>query len=312
MTNQNVVPCGIGLPQVFQDGPVDMRLVGDFATRAEGLGYHSLWVQERIVGGLSSLEPLNLLSYVAAITQSIRLGTAVIIATTRNPVLLAKEFSTIDNLSNGRLIVGTALGGRPNQYHLYGAPSERRVRHFVESLQVMKALWEQPKASFDGQFWKLNGETMEPKPVQKPHPPVWFGARHPAGLRRATRHGDGWMGAGSTTTEQFKEHVKIIRESLAELGRDPATFDISKRVYVALDDDEVRAERRLREWFGLHYGNADLGSQVSVWGSASKCVEGLMEAVEGGAEILMLNSAFDHMEHLEAFQQEIIPQLRLP
>ena len=123
------------------------------------------------------------------------------------------------------------------------------------------------------------------------------------------RRGNGWMGAGSTTTEQFKEHVQIIEESLAETGRDAASFDISKRAYVAIDDNEARAERRLREWFGQHYGSADMGPAVSTWGSVSKCVDGLMEIVESGAEMLMLNHVFDHMEHLETLHGKVIPQL---
>ena len=186
------------------------------------------------------------------------------------------------------------------------------MRHFVESLEVMKALWQQPRASYNGHFWKLNGESMEPKPIQKPHPPIWFGGRHPDALRRAVLYADGWMGAGGTSTEQFKQHVAIIRESLEASGRDPSTFSISKRVYIALDDDEVRAEGRLREWVNRYYGSADLASQVSVWGSASRCIEGLADVVEGGAQMLMLNPVFEHMEHLEALRQEVVPHLRAP
>ena len=309
MPERSGVPCGIAIPQVFPDGRVDMEMVREYARSAERLGYHSLWVQEQIIGDTPSLEPVTLLCYAAACTQSIRLGTAVIITTTRNPVLLAKEFATLDHLCNGRLIIGLALGGRRRQYPLLGAPSERRVRHFVESLQVMKALWTQPRASYQGHFWKLNGEAMEPKPLQKPHPRLWFGGRHPDSLRRAVRYGDGWVGAGSTTTEQFKGHVEIIRQGLEASGRDPMAFPISKRVYVALDSDESRAERRLREWFGQRYGSADMASSVSVWGSAGRCVEGLAEVVESGAQMLMLNPVFDHMEHLEALSEEVIPHL---
>ena len=294
------VQCGIAIPQVFHDGPVDMGLVRSYVKRAEELGYDSLWVQEQIIGGPASLEPLSLLSYVAGVTQRIRLGTAVIVATTRNPVLLAKELSTIDQMSEGRLIVGIALGG----------PADRRVRHFEESVAVMKALWAQPRASFDGEFWKLNGEAMEPRPVQKPHPPLWFGGRHDAGLRRAARLADGWMGAGSTTTEEFKRHVGVLRDAIESRGRNASTFPISKRVYIALDDDEARAEGRLREWFGRRYGNADLGPRVSVWGDAQRCAGGLQEIVDGGAEMLMLNPMFDHMEHLEALHTDVVPKVR--
>lgn len=311
MTGQRNVPCGIAIPQVFPDGQVDMDMVRDYAMRAEALGYHSLWVQEQLIGGPASLEPVSLLCYVSAITRSIRLGTAVVIITTRNPVLLTKEFSSLDVMSNGRLIIGIALGGRPAHYPLLGAPAELRVRHFVEGLQVMKALWEQPRASFTGHFWTLRGEAMEPKPVQKPHPPVWFGGRHRDALRRAARYADGWMGAGSTSTAQFRGHVQVVREALNASGRDPAAFTIAKRVYVALDQDEARAERRLREWFGQRYGNADMASQVSVWGGVERCVDGLMDVVTSGARMLLLNPIFDHMEHLEGLHRDVIPHLRL-
>ena len=310
MTDATLVPCGIAIPQVFTDGATDMGLIERYVRRAEEIGYHSLWVQEQILGSSPSLEPINLLSYVAAVTRTIPLGTAVIIITTRNPVILAKELSTLDVLCNGRLIIGLALGGRPGHYPLLSAPTERRVRHFVESLEVMEALWQEPRASYDGDFWQLDGEAMGPKPIQQPHPPIWFGGRNPDGLRRAVRRGQGWMGAGSTTTEQFKEHVGVLRESLDASGQDPGSFAISKRVYIALDDDEDRAEDRLRQWFGARYGNVDLASRVSVWGGEARCIDGLHAIVDAGAGMLLLNPVFDHMEHLEALHDRIVPQLR--
>jgi probable F420-dependent oxidoreductase len=311
MVDETSVPCGIAVPQVFPDGPIDMGLVHRFAARAEALGYHSLWVQERLLGGAPTLEPIGLLNHVSAVTNTIRLGTAVVIVSTRNPVLLAKELGSLDQMSGGRLIAGLALGGQPRQYPLLGGPSERRVSHFVESLELMTALWSQPEVTFHGEFWTLDRERMEPRPVQQPHPPVWFGGRHPDALRRATRYGDGWMGAGSTTTEQFVGHVRTIREALDTRGRDPESFAISKRVYIALDDDEVRAERRLAEWFGRQYGDAGMASRVSVWGGVDRCVEGLSEVIEGGAEMLMLNPVFDHLEHLQALNAEVVPRLSL-
>ena len=309
MTSDNIVPCGIAIPQVFPDGVVDMAVVRAFVARAEELGYHSLWVQEQIFGVTPVLEPVALLSYVASVTRDIKIGTAVIIVTTRNPILLAKQLATLDAMSGGRLIAGIALGGRPGDHQPLGGPSSRRVRHFLESLRVMKALWSEDEVDFDGHFWRLKGATLAPRPVQQPLP-VWFGGRHPDGLRRAADHGDGWMGAGSTTTAQFAEHVELLRRRMDETGRDPATFPVSKRVYVAVDDDEARAERRLREWFAARYGRADLGSQVSIWGSAAQCVEGLQRVVDLGAQMLMLNQVFDHMEQLELLAEHVVPNLR--
>ena len=306
------VPLAIAVPQAFPDEEVDVGMIRSFASRAEELGYDSLWVVEQLVGSIPTPEPLTLLTYLAAVTERIRLGSAVIIATTRNPAMLAKQLSTLDVLSGGRLTVGTALGGRPWTYPLFGGPSERRVRHFVESIGVMKALWTQERAVFDGELWKLEGVPMSPKPLQKPHPPLWFGGRHPTGLRRVARMADGFMGAGSTTTSQFREHVQIVRRELDRRGRDPARFPISKRVYIAIDDDADRAEARLREWFGMWYRNADMGSAVSVWGSVDACVEGLMEVVDAGADMLMLNPVFDQHEHLERLASEVGPLLEAP
>ncbi len=312
MQNPWAVPCGVAVPQVFTEGGSDMALVAEHAARAEELGYDGLWVQEQIFGAAPSLEPIALLCYVAALTKRVRLGTAVVIASTRNPVHLAKAFGSLDHMSGGRLIVGIALGGRRRQYPLLDGPEERRVRHFTESIEVMKALWTQPEGFHEGVFWSLDGLAMEPKPVQRPHPPVWLGARHPAGLRRAVRIADGWMGAGSTTTEEFCGHVRVLREELERTDREATSFPISKRVYVAVDDDADRAERRLREWFGLRYGSEDLASRVSVWGSVSRCVEGLQEVVDAGAQMLMLNPVFDEMEHLETLSAEVLPELRPP
>ena len=123
------------VPQIFYPEQVDTTLINSFVTKAETLGFESLWVQERIIGGVNSLEPINLLSYVSALTQTIKLGTSVLVASTRNPIMLAKELTTLDHLSDGRLIVGIGLGGRVEQYHLFGAPSEHRVRFFMESIR---------------------------------------------------------------------------------------------------------------------------------------------------------------------------------
>ena len=303
------VPLGIAAPQTFPDGEVDLELIQRYARRAEELGYHSLWVVEQLVGSTPTPEPVTFLTYLAAVTEQIRLGSAVIIATTRNPALLAKQLSTLDVLSRGRLIVGTALGGRPWTYPLFGGPSERRVRHFTESVGAMKALWTQERAVFEGDFWQLDGVPMSPKPVQKPHPPLWFGGRHPDGLRRVARMADGFMGAGSTSTAQFRDHVRIVQEELDRRGRDPAEFPISKRVYIAVDDNADRAERRLTEWFGAWYGRAEMASEMSVWGSVGACVEGLQEVIDAGAEMLMLNPVFDYEWHLETLMSEVGPAL---
>ena len=147
MADQISVPCDIAIPQVFHDGPVDMDLVRRHVETAEAMGYHGLWVQERFIGESPTLEGLSLLCYVAALTESVRLGTSVVVAPNHNPVHLAKQFSTMDQMSNGRLTIGLGLGGRAHENQMMGGAPDHRIRYFLEGLQVMKALWQEPKVN---------------------------------------------------------------------------------------------------------------------------------------------------------------------
>ena len=309
MTTGKAMRFGIAIPQDFIDGPLDLSFLHTFLSRAEALGYDSAWVQEQIVGAVPILEPVTVLTYAAALTRRLRLGTSVMLTVLRNPIQLAKSLTSLDQLSQGRLTVGLGIGNQRPEDAAFGIPLERRARRFVEGIEVMKALWTQPKATFAGEYWQLAGISQEPKPVQQPHPPLWFGAREPAALRRAVRLGNGWMGAGSSSNADFKAQAASIRGFLDDAKRDPATFTISKRVYIAIDANKSRAEERLRTWFGIRYGRADMASRVAVWGGSSECVDRLAELLEAGAEHLLLNSTFDHMEHLDLFAQDIIPHL---
>jgi probable F420-dependent oxidoreductase len=307
----NHTPCGIEIPQVFFDGPVDMEHIRKFVTRAETLGYDSLWLQERIIGDFIMLEPVTLLSYVAAITTKLRLGTSVILLTLRNPIQLAKAYATLDCMSGGRAVLGVGLGGGHLGSHeeVFGYAREKRVTRFAEAVRIIKLLWTEPKASFQGNFWNFKDISMEPKPVQKPHLPLWFGGHHENALKRAVKYGNGWMGAGSSSSNAFVRESALIRRFLDETKRDPATFGIAKRIYLAVDNDKARAERRLREWFGRRYKNADLAPRVSIWGSRDECTGKIQEIVRAGAQHIVFNPMFDEMEHLEICAKEIMPHL---
>ena len=301
------IPCGIAIPQMLV--ATEARFMRDFLARAEALGYDSVWVQEQILGDAPMLEPITLLAFAAALTSKVRLGTAVILPITRHPIHLAKALASLDQLSNGRLTLGVGLGGPHVPEPPFGIPKENRSRRFVEVLRVMKALWTEPRASFAGEFWKFENLAMEPKPRQKPHPPIWFGARDEIALKRAVRHGDGWMGAGSSSTADFIKQSAMLRRLLEEAKRDPAQFPISKRVYLAIDDNRERAENRLRAWFGERYRNADMAPRVSIWGGVAECVDKLGELVRAGAQHFLLNPVFDEMEHLDRLASEVMPRL---
>ncbi len=243
------------------------------------------------------------MAYVAAITSTIGLDVSVIVLPHREPVLLAKMVATIDQLSRGRMIIGVGLGG--NALDAAFGVTGRRVRRFTEMIEVMDAFWTQPRVAYEGDFFQLDNAVIEPKPAQKPRPPLWIGARVEPAVRRAVRIGDGWMGQGPASTALFKKNVEGVHRFLDEADRDPATFAISKRVYVAVDDDENRALRRLREWIDHRYGRPGMAEEVSVWGSRDRVMDGLQEVTNAGAEHLLINPVFDLEEHLEIFGEAL-------
>jgi probable F420-dependent oxidoreductase len=300
---------GIAIPQTFLGAGIDAAKIRAFVTRAEALGFTGAWVVEQILGRIPSLEPVTLLTYAAAVTQRIRLGAAVLLTALRSPVHLAKSLASLDHLSGGRVDVGVGLGGNPRVYPAFGLRPERRAARFAESVRVMKQLWTEPRVSFPGEFWRLDNASMEPKPVQRPHPPIWFGAHHPNALRRAVELGDAFMGAGSLGTAPFADEVRLLRRMLEDAGRDPARFPIGKRVYIAVDHDRARAGKRLAEWFAAFYGRPEMAEQVAVWGDTQACVDGLAEVVAAGARVLLLNPVFDEAEQLERFAADIVPRL---
>ena len=311
MDAENNLLFGIAAPQIHIELPVNVEEIQRYLKRAEALGFHSIWAQEQagFRASASALDGVSMLSYAAAVTRRPLLGMAVFLINLRNPIQLAKSLASLDQLSQGRLIVGVGLGGVTRLYQAYGLSPERRLARFIEGLTLIQKLWTEEDVNFDGQFWQLKNATLLPRPFQKPHPPLWFGANAPAALRRAAKRGSGFIGAGSAATADFREQVKIVKQALAEAKKNPQEFTIAKRVYIAVDRDRERAARRVREWFGLYYGAAELAEKVAVWGSAEECAAQLSQIVAAGARLLALNPMFDMMDHLEVLAGEVIPHL---
>lgn len=307
MLTKSGIQLGIGLPQAFPGGRMDIECLERSARRAEEMGFDDLWVVDQIVGTSPVLEPVTLLSYVAAITSRVRLGTSVLVTNLRNPVQLAKALSSLDQLSRGRLVAGIGLGAADEAYAAFGVPQERRLSRFIEGVQVMRALWTQSRARHDGPIWHLEGTAMEPKPVQKPSIPLWFGARAPASLTRAVDMADGWMGAGSTSVGDYLQQIAFVRGLLTDRGRDETSFGLSKRLYMAVDADADRARGKMREWVGAFYGDPALADRWAITGTPDQ-VLGVIESLRAaGARHLLLNPVFDYDAQLELIASEIAP-----
>jgi alkanesulfonate monooxygenase SsuD/methylene tetrahydromethanopterin reductase-like flavin-dependent oxidoreductase (luciferase family) len=304
----------ISIPQLDSAG-FDADGLRGYLSRAEELGFVAGWTLEQTVGEAPLLAPLELLAYSAACTERLRLGVAVLVSSLHDPLQLAAAVTAVDRLSHGRLDLGVAPGGGFRQFPAFGVEKETFVRRFTEGLQLMKAAWsDELRVTFHGRFRQVDDLPIQPKPVQRPHPPIWFGGQAPKALARAVRHGDAFLGAGSSTTATFAEAVKTVRRELDEQGKDPADFPIGKRVYLMVDDDADRARGRVLA--GLHriYGQLHGIDAVPVSGTPDDVAAGLREVIDAGAETILLNPVGgdvdeDH-EQMERLAAEVLPQLR--
>jgi probable F420-dependent oxidoreductase len=300
----------IAIPQFYRDGEFQPGQFRAYMGRAEELGFESAWTQESVLGPGAQLAPLEAMTYAAACTSRLRLGCTVFVTPLHSPVHLAKALSTLDQLSCGRLEVGIGTGGKARPFAAFGLTPDRYVARFTEGLALMKALWTQSLVTFDGEFWQLADAAMEPKPAQKPHPPIWFGANTEPALRRAVRLGDGFFGAGSSPTASFASQVQIVREALAETGRDPASFPIAKRIYVAVDDDAGRARDRINHAMERIYGRRVPSIEAAaVAGTPADCIRAANDVASAGAELILFTTVFDQPEQMERLAAEVMPQV---
>jgi probable F420-dependent oxidoreductase len=292
----------VGLPQLLHDQEADV--VRRYAVRAEELGFARLWSLDAVPGSATArvplLDGLHVLTTAAAVTGAIGLGIAVIVLPARNPALLAKELATIDRLSGGRLVVGVGVGRSEPAAAVLGLPAGRRARRLREGVAVLRALWAEGEAAYDGEFYRFAGVTLGPKPVQRPGPPLWFGAGSPPALRRAARIADGWLGAGSSASATFPDQVRILVDALREAGRNPDAFPIGKRVYIAVEESEQRARERLAPVLDGMYGAPGLTERVAICGPPETCAAQLRELAAAGARELLLNPMYGYLEQLEA------------
>ena len=237
------------------------------ARKAESLGYDSLSVNDHIVFRTSWLDSLSTLSAVAAVTNRIKLGTSVLNIVVRNPVICAKSLSTIDILSSGRLFAaGVGPGSHKGDYDVCGIPFEQRGSRFNEALEILHVFWNctnreadnnnmrSPTAKcidYNGKYYQLEKVSIEPKPFQKPHPPIFIGTWGPseAGLRRAAKYGDGWMASAyNITPDKFKGKWNMLLSYRKGLGKDSESFEnCVMSMFGYIDNDKDKVDRMVKD-----------------------------------------------------------------
>jgi probable F420-dependent oxidoreductase len=233
---------GIGAPVAGAwAGPAELAR---FGALAEELGYDSLWTFQRLLSPAdgsgapvyqSVLDPLISLGYLAAHTSRVRLGVAVLNMPFVSPALLAKQASTLDVLCDGRLDLGLGSGWSALEFTASGAATERRGARAEEFVAALRAQWADSPARFEGEFYTIPESRMNPKPVQRPGPPILLGGSVPAALERAGRLADGWVSRSATDLSRIASDIAIVRNAAERSGRDPDALRIVNRGVVRYD-----------------------------------------------------------------------------
>ncbi|UQX89792.1 TIGR03619 family F420-dependent LLM class oxidoreductase [Jatrophihabitans telluris] len=230
--------------------------LAEIARLAEEAGYASLWTFQRLLyperdpmGPMyrSVADPLTTLAFVAALTSRARLGVAIVNAPFYSPVMLAKQLATIDELSEGRLDAGLGLGWVADEFVASGVPMQRRGARLDEFLECLKAVWTTDVVEFEGEFYRIPRSYIDPKPVQRPHPPILLGGDAEAALRRVGRVADGWITRSRHDLRRIPEDLRIIRDAASQAGRDPDAIRVIVRGVLRLsetrsDDNEGRPQ----------------------------------------------------------------------
>lgn len=299
MSLKDAIPLGMSLPHRSPD-PLALTTIGAVARRAEELGFRDLWVTENTIDhDTTCLDPVVALTYAASITKRIGVGAAVVVLPIHSPLMVAHQWATLDFVSGGRATLAVGLG-RAHHYRDFLVPTQRRVRRFREQVELIKALWTEEKVTYRGEIYQVENARLATRPARKPRPPLWMGVGHPDAVRRAAVLADGWMGAGGSSIAEFKASVPILRQALEAAGRDPATFPVSKRVFMAVDERPAVARAELARWYTDVYHNPAGTDASGVHGTPAQVAEKLADLVAAGANHLLLNPVSRHAEQLEA------------
>jgi alkanesulfonate monooxygenase len=286
----------------------------DYGVRMEELGYESIWAWDHILLGVEPSFPiheaLTILTAIAARTSRIRVGTGVLVMPVRNPVILAKELATLDHISNGRLILGTAVGWYRREFDSLGADFTQRGKQMEQGLEILKRLWTEPIVDGDYPPYKLRGAVLQPKPVQKPHPPILIGGYVDAVLKRVATRGDGWL-TYYYTVDSFKRSWAKIRAFAEEAGRDPDELSATNQLPICVGP-RAKIEAPMKHWLQTEWDYASWSESTmdsAIMGTPEECVEQLSSHIEAGLDRIIFVPYRYEKEQVEAIARQIVPQL---
>ncbi len=295
---------GLLLPTTLVPAATTSQL-DSFIRAAEELGYHSLWTLERILHPNPTLDSLTTLTHAAAITKRVGIGTSILLAVFRNPVLLAKQLSTMDYLSNGRLTAGLSVGGRDWEFTATGLSTKGRGVRFTESIKIMRALWTEPSVTYAGKWLNLKDVKMFPKPVQKPIPILIGGNTDPA-IARAARIADGYLTTAAGTPESFSKTWNKVVTIAEQHGRNPSSLDAVKLVYVYTSKNTEEAYSVLKSWANAYY-QMDYDVKTNcIYGTPEQCIAGIQKYIDAGVKRFILGPPTTDVAQLHELKDRVL------
>ena len=297
------------------DGP-RVELNWQMAETAERIGYDSVWVGDSVTSK-PRLEPLTAMAAVAARTNRVKIGTAVMLNALRHPVHLAHALATIDNISGGRTVLGVGAGRSNNQmfvdeHEAVGVPIQERAARMEESIRLLRALWTQQNVSSSSEFYPIQNVSLEPKPMQQ-NIPIWISSNWvQRGLKRVAELGDAWI-TNVPDVDLFSKCWQRIEDRASESARDVG--DMRRCLYISVnlnDEDAALAEgdRFMQAYYSVPY--EVMSKQIlCVFGPAQKCIDTILRYQERGADYFIVRFASPHqMDQLAKFTEDVLPSVR--
>ncbi|MGO4396550.1 LLM class flavin-dependent oxidoreductase [Variovorax sp. M-6] len=286
-----------------------------YGVRMEELGFDSIWVWDHILLGVDPhfpiIDSLTLLTAIAARTKKIKLSTGILVLPLRNPVVLAKQLSSIDQLSNGRLLMAMAAGWYKREFDAVGVAYEERGKIMDDNLQILKRFWTEDVVSGDWTHHKIPAGVMFPKPVQNPCP-ILIGGYADRVLKRAAVDGDGWLTYFYKPAAFVESWAKVCNYA-TEAGKDPSTLMNGNQLPIMVGASREAVQGKMLEWLNVDFDIAQ-GSQSTmdsaIMGNVDECVAQLKEHIDVGVQKLVFVPYKYEMDQIEIIAKEIVPRLR--
>ena len=307
---------GLAIRNFVGPGEVpDIDAIYAYASRAEALGFESLWAWDHVLLGVEPsfpiLDSITTLSAVAARSRTIKLGTGVLVLPLRNPVVAAKALGSLDVISKGRLVLGVAAGWYAREFDAVGVPFKQRGKLFERNLDILMKLWTQDRVTLKVDELNLREAVMVPRPAQRPRPPILIGGYVDAVLKRAGTVGDGWL-TYFYTPESFTKGWAKVQAFAREVGRDPKTLRSTNQLAIYVGSSREQTTADMRQWLSTEWDVAAWSESTiehAIHGSPAECVEQLKAHVATGVDRIILIPYRYRQEQVERIAKEVLPKL---